>query len=314
MMDLNAGMNVAMNMNMGMGMGMSMGISMGMGVEVGAVSDLLEYQRGMATTTSTMPPGTALNHQASSPSGTATAQDNLATSPTIIPATAMSTAATTTTTPSSETTSSSSPVLSPHSPPQPTQSSPTSLSSYYMPMSMSVPLSMSMFNNVGMGMQDLFRMGLGSIGSLMNSGGNNPNASMTTPTNSNNNGTSDWSNPTSQMPLSFPLSLQHPLLASEYPGGFAIPVGPSDEDDHGDGDYVDHLQHPGNTKKRKVPAANGHGHNTSHTGSLVSFGGPSSTSMSGTMSQYVYPYGYNHQLGEVGDEDPGGNAGKDDVG
>ena len=43
--------------------------------------------------------------------------------------------------------------------------------------------------------------------------------------------------------------------SSEFPGGFAIPVGPADEDDHGDGDYVDHLQQPGNTKKRKVPAA-----------------------------------------------------------
>ncbi|KAF8579916.1 hypothetical protein K439DRAFT_1358404 [Ramaria rubella] len=41
----------------------------------------------------------------------------------------------------------------------------------------------------------------------------------------------------------------------EYPGGFAVPVGAADEEDHGDGDYVDHLQQPGNTKKRKVPAA-----------------------------------------------------------
>jgi hypothetical protein len=35
------------------------------------------------------------------------------------------------------------------------------------------------------------------------------------------------------------------------------------EDDHGDGDYIDHLQQPGNTKKRKVPAnapLSPHGH------------------------------------------------------
>lgn len=30
--------------------------------------------------------------------------------------------------------------------------------------------------------------------------------------------------------------------------------GGGDDDDHGDGDYMDHLQQPGNTKKRKVPA------------------------------------------------------------
>lgn len=29
-----------------------------------------------------------------------------------------------------------------------------------------------------------------------------------------------------------------------------------DDDEQGDGDYIDHLQQPGNTKKRKVPAAN----------------------------------------------------------
>lgn len=35
------------------------------------------------------------------------------------------------------------------------------------------------------------------------------------------------------------------------------------EEDHGDGDYIDHLQQPGNTKKRKVPAnasISPHGH------------------------------------------------------
>jgi hypothetical protein len=35
------------------------------------------------------------------------------------------------------------------------------------------------------------------------------------------------------------------------------------EEDHGDGDYIDHLQQPGNTKKRKVPAnasLSPHGH------------------------------------------------------
>ena len=41
----------------------------------------------------------------------------------------------------------------------------------------------------------------------------------------------------------------------EYPGGLAVPAGVADEEDHGDGDYIDHLQQPGNTKKRKVPAA-----------------------------------------------------------
>jgi hypothetical protein len=30
--------------------------------------------------------------------------------------------------------------------------------------------------------------------------------------------------------------------------------GREEEDEHGDGDYIDHLQQPGNTKKRKVPA------------------------------------------------------------
>ncbi|KDQ06859.1 hypothetical protein BOTBODRAFT_60379 [Botryobasidium botryosum FD-172 SS1] len=35
------------------------------------------------------------------------------------------------------------------------------------------------------------------------------------------------------------------------------PGATSDEDEHNDGDYVDHLQLPGNTKKRKVPAAHG---------------------------------------------------------
>ncbi|PFH50994.1 hypothetical protein AMATHDRAFT_75195 [Amanita thiersii Skay4041] len=42
-------------------------------------------------------------------------------------------------------------------------------------------------------------------------------------------------------------------------GGVGFSVGPmgisrDEEDEHGDGDYVDHLQQPGNTKKRKVPA------------------------------------------------------------
>ena len=43
------------------------------------------------------------------------------------------------------------------------------------------------------------------------------------------------------------------------------------EDDHGDGDYIDHLQQPGNTKKRKVPAnasLSPHGHDigSGHSG------------------------------------------------
>ncbi|KAF8524167.1 hypothetical protein JB92DRAFT_3253786 [Gautieria morchelliformis] len=44
----------------------------------------------------------------------------------------------------------------------------------------------------------------------------------------------------------FRMSEQHEA-ALGYPGRFA--------EEHGDGDYVDHLQQPGNTKKRKVPAA-----------------------------------------------------------
>lgn len=34
-----------------------------------------------------------------------------------------------------------------------------------------------------------------------------------------------------------------------------VPGTTSDEEEHNDGDYIDHLQHPSNTKKRKVPAA-----------------------------------------------------------
>lgn len=52
--------------------------------------------------------------------------------------------------------------------------------------------------------------------------------------------------------------MDHEDQSLEYPGGFAVPVGAADEEDHGDGDYVDHLQQPGNTKKRKVPAAHHH--------------------------------------------------------
>ncbi|TFY74878.1 hypothetical protein EWM64_g9136, partial [Hericium alpestre] len=37
----------------------------------------------------------------------------------------------------------------------------------------------------------------------------------------------------------------------DFGAGFG---GGNDEDEHGDGDYIDHLQQPGNTKKRKVPA------------------------------------------------------------
>ncbi|KAI8985539.1 hypothetical protein BD414DRAFT_507998 [Trametes punicea] len=44
----------------------------------------------------------------------------------------------------------------------------------------------------------------------------------------------------------------------------------ADEDESGEGDYVDHLQQPGNTKKRKVPAnmsGSAHGHDAGSTGS-----------------------------------------------
>ncbi|KAI0369112.1 hypothetical protein BV20DRAFT_1053409 [Pilatotrama ljubarskyi] len=43
-----------------------------------------------------------------------------------------------------------------------------------------------------------------------------------------------------------------------------------DDDESGDGDYLDHLQQPGNTKKRKVPAnmsGSAHGHDGASTGS-----------------------------------------------
>ncbi|KIK52278.1 hypothetical protein GYMLUDRAFT_969476 [Collybiopsis luxurians FD-317 M1] len=46
---------------------------------------------------------------------------------------------------------------------------------------------------------------------------------------------------------SFGLSLREDRLGG---GG----RGDEESDDHGDGDYIDHLQQPGNTKKRKVPA------------------------------------------------------------
>ena len=42
------------------------------------------------------------------------------------------------------------------------------------------------------------------------------------------------------------------------------------DDEDGEGDYVDHLQQPGNTKKRKVPAnmsGSAHGHDAGSTGS-----------------------------------------------
>ncbi|GJJ11448.1 hypothetical protein Clacol_005681 [Clathrus columnatus] len=284
MVDMNTGMSLGMNMNMAMAMGMGMNIGMGM---VGSMSDLLEYQRGMiASTAGTAPTVHGNLNPASLPSVASTPTPASTPSGTI---------------PTSSTTS------SPNSPSSTQPFTPSSFPSYYMPMSMSVPLSMSMFNNVGMGMQDLFRMGLGSIGSIM-SGGNI--SGSITPTTTNSNGTSDAQTTTasslSQIPISLPLPLQHPLSMTEYPGGFAIPVGPTDEDDHGDGDYVDHLQHPGNTKKRKVPAANGHGHSSNHGGSHG--GHASSMNIAGGNQTYVYPYGYTHQLGEVGDEDPGGDG------
>lgn len=46
--------------------------------------------------------------------------------------------------------------------------------------------------------------------------------------------------------------------------------GEEDEEEGGDGDYVDHLQQPGNTKKRKVPAnmsGSAHGHDGGDSGS-----------------------------------------------
>lgn len=59
-------------------------------------------------------------------------------------------------------------------------------------------------------------------------------------------------------------SLYHPFIndvvraqiASSVLGDFPEPRKTGgDEDDQGDGDYFEHLQQPGNTKKRKVPSA-----------------------------------------------------------
>ena len=52
--------------------------------------------------------------------------------------------------------------------------------------------------------------------------------------------------------------------------GFGAGRGEEDDEDGGDGDYVDHLQQPGNTKKRKVPAnmsGSAHGHDSGDGGS-----------------------------------------------
>lgn len=49
--------------------------------------------------------------------------------------------------------------------------------------------------------------------------------------------------------------------------------GTEDDDEHVDGDYVDHLQQPGNTKKRKVPAAHSMLGGTNFDDSLGSLSG-----------------------------------------
>ena len=65
------------------------------------------------------------------------------------------------------------------------------------------------------------------------------------------------------------------LFKNDQDSGGATPVdlsgmgyGGGHDEDSGDGDYIDHLQQPGNTKKRKVPAnmsGAAHGHDTSST-------------------------------------------------
>ncbi|TFK88422.1 hypothetical protein K466DRAFT_520836 [Polyporus arcularius HHB13444] len=62
------------------------------------------------------------------------------------------------------------------------------------------------------------------------------------------------------------------VLGYSGPGGGGSADGQDDEDGDGDGDgdYVDHLQQPGNTKKRKVPAnmsGSADGHDAGSTGS-----------------------------------------------
>jgi hypothetical protein len=44
------------------------------------------------------------------------------------------------------------------------------------------------------------------------------------------------------------------VLRSSVKLGAGYGAGREEEDEHEDGDYIDHLQQPGNTKKRKVPA------------------------------------------------------------
>ncbi|KAI0331656.1 hypothetical protein GY45DRAFT_1336052 [Cubamyces sp. BRFM 1775] len=54
------------------------------------------------------------------------------------------------------------------------------------------------------------------------------------------------------------------------PGAYMDGRDGGDDDESGEGDYVDHLQQPGNTKKRKVPAnmsGSAHGHDSGSTGS-----------------------------------------------
>ncbi|KAI0653146.1 hypothetical protein C8Q70DRAFT_648594 [Cubamyces menziesii] len=54
------------------------------------------------------------------------------------------------------------------------------------------------------------------------------------------------------------------------PGAYMDGRDGGDDDESGEGDYVDHLQQPGNTKKRKVPAnmsGSQHGHDSGSTGS-----------------------------------------------
>lgn len=53
--------------------------------------------------------------------------------------------------------------------------------------------------------------------------------------------------------VSSPLSSPMMDLSGSFGGGVM-----TEEEDQGEGDYIDHLQQPGNTKKRKVPSAHHH--------------------------------------------------------
>lgn len=87
---------------------------------------------------------------------------------------------------------------------------------------------------------------------------------------SNGSAVDPHGNPSSGVALA-PLQQQHEMfLAALHRGNNG---GAEEDDDHGDGDYIDHLQQPGNTKKRKVPAAH-----------ISMMGGPSFDDSSGVLS------------------------------